>query len=75
MPLPHEMDTVYLVVVQFGGLRPEGRTFESHSSHHVGTIGKSFTRSCLWRLGVLTPTRYPCFGSKHLWVVEEESFV
>src|SRR6218665_2237094 len=26
--------------------------FESRSSCHVGTLGKSFTRSCLWRFGV-----------------------
>ena len=32
---------------KFGALRPEGRNFESHSSRHVGTLGKSFTRSCL----------------------------
>ena len=36
----------------FGALRPEGRWFESHSSCHVGTLGKSFTHSCLWRFGV-----------------------
>ena len=34
--------------------RPEGRGFESRSSRHVGTLGKSLTRSCLW-----------CFGVKH----------
>ena len=32
--------------------RPEGRDFESHSSRHVGTFGKSLTHSCLWRFGV-----------------------
>ena len=35
---------------KFGSVRPEGRRFESHSSRqsrHVGTLGKSFTRSCL----------------------------
>ena len=33
---------------KFGALRPEGRRFESHSSRHVETLGKSFTRaSCL----------------------------
>jgi len=32
--------------------RPEGRGFEFLSSHHVGTLGKSLTRSCLWRFGV-----------------------
>src|SRR6218665_1050226 len=37
---------------RFDALPPEGRRFESHSSRHVGTLGKSFTRSCLWRFGV-----------------------
>ena len=32
--------------------RLEGRGFESRSSRHVGNLGKSFTRSCLWRFGV-----------------------
>ena len=32
--------------------RPEGCGFESRSSHHVGTLGKSLTRSCLWYFGV-----------------------
>src|SRR6218665_2389187 len=27
--------------------RPKGRGFESHSSHHVGTLG-----SCLWRFSM-----------------------
>ena len=27
--------------------RPEGRGFESRSSRAVGTLGKSFTHSCL----------------------------
>ena len=31
--------------------RSEGCEFESRSSRHVGTLGKSITRSCLWRLG------------------------
>ena len=35
----------------------EGRTFESHSSRQVETLSKSFTHSCLWRFGVLTPTQ------------------
>ena len=30
----------------------KGRGFESRSSLHAGTLGKSFTRSCLWRFGV-----------------------
>ena len=35
-----------------GGLIPKGRGFESRSGRHVGTLGKSFTRSYLWRFGV-----------------------
>jgi len=27
--------------------QPEGREFDSRSSRHVGTLGKSFTYSCL----------------------------
>ena len=36
----------------FVTFRPKGRGFESLSSRHVGNLGKSFTRSCLWRFGV-----------------------
>ena len=32
---------------KFGALHPEGRRFESHSSHHVGTLSKTFIRSWL----------------------------
>src|SRR6218665_2115234 len=32
---------------KFSVLCAEGCRFESNSSHHVGTLGKSFTRSCL----------------------------
>jgi len=38
-----------------GTWRPFGtdsRGFESRSSRHVGTFGKSLTRNCLWRFGV-----------------------
>jgi len=31
---------------------PKGHGFNSRSSLHVGTLGKSFTHSCLWRFGV-----------------------
>jgi len=31
--------------------RPKGHLFDSRSSH-VGTLGKSFTHSCLWRFSV-----------------------
>ena len=32
---------------KFDVLRPKGSRFEYHSSRHVGTLGKSFTRTCL----------------------------
>ena len=32
--------------------QPEDRGFDSRSSRHVGTLGKSLTRSSLWRFGV-----------------------
>ena len=32
--------------------RPKGLGFDSRSGRHVGTLGKSFTQSCLWRFGM-----------------------
>src|SRR6218665_3306852 len=32
--------------------QPKGRGFESRSSRHIGTLGKSLTRNCLWYFGV-----------------------
>src|SRR6218665_1370626 len=32
---------------KFGELHPVGRRFESHTSSHIGTLGKPFTHSCL----------------------------
>ena len=32
--------------------RPKGRGFDSRSSRHVEALGKSFTRTSLWRFGV-----------------------
>src|SRR6218665_3150919 len=40
------------LIGRFVAFRPKGRGFESRSSRHVGTLGKSLTRSCLWRFGV-----------------------
>jgi len=31
-----------------GAFGAEGRWFDSTSSRHVGTLGKSFTRNCLY---------------------------
>ena len=40
------------LIGRFGDFRPKGHGFASRSSHHVGTLDKSFTSSCLWRFGV-----------------------
>ena len=32
--------------------RPKGRGFDSRCNRHVGTLGKFFARSCLWRFDV-----------------------
>jgi len=32
---------------KFRAIRLEGRRFDSNSSHHVWTLGKSFTHSCM----------------------------
>ena len=32
--------------------RSKGHEFDSRSSRHVGTLGKSKTHNCLWRFGV-----------------------
>src|SRR6218665_253388 len=35
---------------KFSALHPQGRRFEPHSSHHIGTLGKSFSHSCLYNV-------------------------
>ena len=50
--------------------QPEGRGFDSRSSRHVGTLGKSFTCSCLCARRE-TPIQYPCCSRERLWVVED----
>jgi len=37
---------------RFVAFRPKSRGFESRSNLYVETLGKSYTRSCLWRFGV-----------------------
>ena len=39
-------------LVEVDTFRQEGRGFESLSSRQLGTLGKSFTCSCLWHFGV-----------------------
>ena len=46
-------------VVFFGAFGAGGRWFESHSVHHVGTLGKSFISSCLYDV-MWRPTWLPC---------------
>ena len=41
-----------LVAGRVDAFRLKGHEFNSHSSHHIGTLGKSFAHSCLWRFGV-----------------------
>ena len=36
----------------FGAYRPKGCGFESCSTHHIGTLGKSLTHSCQCCFGV-----------------------
>jgi len=40
------------LIGRFVAFCPKGQGFGSRYGHHVGTLGKSFTRSCLWRFGV-----------------------
>jgi len=45
-------DGVWWLVGRFSAFCLKGHRFESHSSHHVRTLVKSFSRSCLWRFAV-----------------------
>ena len=47
-----ESHGAWWLIGRFITFRPKGRGFKSHSSRRVGTLGKSFTRSCLWHFGV-----------------------
>ena len=40
------------VIGRFAEFRPKGCGFESRSGLQAGTLGKSFTRNCLWRFSV-----------------------
>src|SRR6218665_182949 len=62
---PFETNSHSGSVVVFGAFGAEGCWFESHSSRHVGTLGKSCTHSCLydmmWPLcGCLVAKFYSC---------------
>jgi hypothetical protein len=51
-------------------LKPEGSRFESASSRSVGTLGKSFTRSCS-ALRRENPMQCPRCSRERLWVAVE----
>ena len=46
------MGGAWWLIGRLDAFRLKGRGFESRSSRHMGTLGKSFTHSCLWRFGV-----------------------
>src|SRR6218665_2528417 len=50
--LMHVPFGAWWLIGRYVAFRPKGRGFESCSSRNVGTLGKSFTHSCLWRFGV-----------------------
>src|SRR6218665_2908795 len=47
-----DIEVNHIDIGRFDAFHPKGRGFESRSSRHVGTLGKSFTRSYLWQFGV-----------------------
>ena len=46
------LSKAWWLIGRFVAFRPKDCGFESRSNRHLGTLGKSFTRSCLWRFGV-----------------------
>ena len=50
---PTNLNPLKYALVDYVVIRPKGRGFESRASRHLGTLGKSFTHSCLL-----------CFGAK-----------
>ena len=50
--LQQHIGGVWWLVGRVYAYRPKGRGFDSRCSRHVGSLGKSFALSCLWRFGV-----------------------
>ena|SRR6218665_800012 len=55
--LPRNVFQLYMrglcwLIGRFVTFHLKGHGIKSHSSRHVGTLGKSFTRSCLWLFSV-----------------------
>ena len=59
-------------IFKVDAFRSEGRGFESRSKRHVGTLGESFTCTCLERFGVLTPTQCQLLWSERFLKVPTE---
>ena len=49
--LPEPLGRVWCIG-RVDAFRPKGHGFDSRSSRHLGTLGKYFIHSCLWRFGV-----------------------
>ena len=67
MPIQH-ISVAWWRIGRFNTFRPKGRGLESCSSHHVGTLGKSFTRcsASAWNSGTVSMMYRELF-----WVVED----
>src|SRR6218665_1910334 len=61
-----------VVGLHVGAFRPQSGRFETRSNRHVKTFGKSFTHSCLYCFGVLTPTQYQCYGRERFCMARAE---
>jgi len=68
LPINHQALAEWWLIGRFVALRPKGRGLDSCSSLHVGTLGKSFTRSCLWRLALNSDT-LSVLCRERLWAV------
>src|SRR6218665_2741330 len=55
---PDKVCGEWWLIGRLGAFRPKGRQLESPISRHVGTLSKSFTRSCLQ--GRIKPSGGPC---------------
>ena len=65
---PQHLGGAWWLIGRFDTFCSKGRGFESCSSCHVGTLGKSFTRNLFWRFGVKL-WHSICAVLERLWVV------
>ena len=72
---PHSLEYLTCIcwawwfIGRFVAFRPNCHGFESRSSRHVDTLGKFFTRSCLWRFGVKLRHIVSVKCRERLWLV------